>query len=281
MTAHTYRGHYARKRFGQHFLHDPCIIESIIHAIQPKYGEVMIEIGPGLGALTEKIGRVLDKLTVIEIDHDLTLRLKYHSFLQTKLTVFEQDALEFDFSQFAKQQTQLLRVFGNLPYNISTPLIFHLFKHINIIHDMHFMLQEEVVNRLVAKPGNKSYGRLSVMAQYYCKIFPILTVPSQSFVPPPNVISKIVRLIPITHVQTLPHHVYFLSLVTTAAFNKRRKTLRNSLSHLIPTQALVNMHICPTLRAENISVMQYCQLADWLGNHLKNKKANVVSIKYN
>ncbi|VFP82829.1 16S rRNA (adenine(1518)-N(6)/adenine(1519)-N(6))-dimethyltransferase RsmA [Candidatus Erwinia haradaeae] len=265
MTSHIYQGHYARKRFGQHFLHDQSIIENIIRAIQPQHGESMIEIGPGLGALTVHIGRLLNDLVVIEIDHDLILRLQNNPLLKQKLTIFQQDALTFDFSRFARSQTQILRICGNLPYNIATPLILHLFNHISVIHDMHFMLQEEVANRLLAHPGNKSYGRLSVMAQYYCDILPVLNVPSQSFTPPPKVRSKVVRLIPIRHSKELPNHMYLLSCVTRAAFSQRRKTLRNSLSHLIPSEVLLHMHICPKLRAENISVMQYCQLARWLG----------------
>ncbi|VFP79526.1 16S rRNA (adenine(1518)-N(6)/adenine(1519)-N(6))-dimethyltransferase RsmA [Candidatus Erwinia haradaeae] len=268
MITHLYKGHYVRKRFGQHFLHDQYVIDSIINAINPKNDEIIIEIGPGLGALTKKIGKLLNHLSVIEIDHDLSLRLKNNSSLHKKLCIFQQDVLTFDFSWFSNQKKQLLRVFGNPPYNISTPLIFHLFHHINSIHDIHLMLQEEVVDRLLANPGSKSYSRLSVVAQYYCKISQILTVSSQSFIPQPNVRSKLVRLIPITQTKESLHYVHFLSFVTKEAFSQRRKKIRNSLSHLFPSEILLKMNICPNLRAENITISQYHQLANWLSRNL-------------
>jgi len=196
MNNRVHQGHYARKRFGQNFLNDQYIIDSIVSAIHPQRDEALVEIGPGLGALTEPVGERLDKLTVIELDRDLAARLETHPFLGPKLTIFQQDAMTFDFAALAQERGQPLRVFGNLPYNISTPLMFHLFSYTGSIKDMHFMLQKEVVNRLVAGPGNKTYGRLTVMAQYYCQIIPVLEVHPHSFTPPPKVDSAVVRLVP-------------------------------------------------------------------------------------
>ncbi|VFP80072.1 16S rRNA (adenine(1518)-N(6)/adenine(1519)-N(6))-dimethyltransferase RsmA [Candidatus Erwinia haradaeae] len=259
--------YHAKKRFGQHFLHDQYIINAIINAIYPQYWQVMLEIGPGLGALTEKIEPLVNRLTVIEIDRDLTLHLKNNSRLKQKINIFNQDALIFDFSDFSKKQGQLLRIFGNLPYNISTPLIFYIFSHINAIHDMHFMLQEEVANRLLANPGNKNYGRLSVMSQYYCQIFPVISVPANALTPTPKVNSTVVRLTPIRAITQSPNRIHALHRITKAAFNQRRKKISNSLQYLISVDELIKMNISPDLRAENISVLQYCQLADWLTKH--------------
>lgn len=267
MNNRVHQGHYARKRFGQNFLNDQYIIDSIVSAIHPQRDEALVEIGPGLGALTEPVGERLDKLTVIELDRDLAARLETHPFLGPKLTIFQQDAMTFDFAALAQERGQPLRVFGNLPYNISTPLMFHLFSYTGSIKDMHFMLQKEVVNRLVAGPGNKTYGRLTVMAQYYCQIIPVLEVPPHSFTPPPKVDSAVVRLVPYAKPPYPVSDVRILSRITTEAFGQRRKTLRNSLSQMVAAGALEELSIDPTLRAENVSVAQYCQLANWLANH--------------
>ncbi|PKH22636.1 16S rRNA (adenine(1518)-N(6)/adenine(1519)-N(6))-dimethyltransferase [Enterobacterales bacterium CwR94] len=267
MNNRVHQGHLARKRFGQNFLNDQYIIDSIVSAIHPQIGEAMVEIGPGLGALTEPVGERIDALTVIELDRDLAARLQTHPFLGPKLTIFQQDAMTFNFAALAEEKGQSLRVFGNLPYNISTPLMFHLFSYTNAIKDMHFMLQKEVVNRLVAGPGSKAYGRLTVMAQYYCQVIPVLEVPPESFTPAPKVDSAVVRLVPHT---TLPHPVgdiRVLSRITTEAFGKRRKTLRNSLGHLFPDEVFAEFGIDTGLRAENVSVAHYCQLANWLSAH--------------
>ncbi|MWN05047.1 16S rRNA (adenine(1518)-N(6)/adenine(1519)-N(6))-dimethyltransferase RsmA [Gilliamella sp. Pas-s95] len=262
MNNRVHQGHFARKRFGQNFLHDDYIIESIVAAIQPKTDQALVEIGPGLAALTVPVSKYVDRLTVIEIDRDLASRLIENPFLHNKLTVIEQDALTFDFNLLAKQLDKPLRVFGNLPYNISTPLMFHLFEHANIITDMHFMLQKEVVTRLVAAPNSKDYGRLSVMAQYYCQIIPVLEVPPTSFKPAPKVDSAVVRLVPYKEKPYLVNDIKTLSRVTTEAFNQRRKTIRNSLSNMFTVEQLVELNIDPNLRAENLTVQQYCQLAN-------------------
>ncbi len=262
MNSRIHQGHFARKRFGQNFLHDDYIIESIVAAIQPKTDQALVEIGPGLAALTVPVSKHVDHLTVIEIDRDLASRLIENPFLHNKLTVIEQDALTFDFNLLAEQLDKPLRVFGNLPYNISTPLMFHLFEHANIITDMHFMLQKEVVTRLVAAPNSKDYGRLSVMAQYYCQIIPVLEVPPTSFKPAPKVDSAVVRLVPYKEKPYLVNDIKTLSRVTTEAFNQRRKTIRNSLSNMFTAKQLVELNIDPNLRAENLTVQQYCQLAN-------------------
>ncbi|ATZ10583.1 16S rRNA (adenine(1518)-N(6)/adenine(1519)-N(6))-dimethyltransferase RsmA [Erwinia amylovora] len=267
MNSRVHQGHFARKRFGQNFLNDQYIIDSIVNAIHPQRGEAVVEIGPGLGALTEPVGERLDSMTVVELDRDLAARLQSHPFLGPKLTIFQQDAMTFDFAALAQEKGQPLRVFGNLPYNISTPLMFHLFSYVGAIKDMHFMLQKEVVNRLVAGPGSKAYGRLTVMAQYYCQVIPVLEVPPESFTPAPKVDSAVVRLMPYAQPLHPVDDIRALSRITTEAFGKRRKTLRNSLGHLFTTDVLAEMNIDPTLRAENITVAQYCQLANWLTAH--------------
>lgn len=267
MNNRVHQGHFARKRFGQNFLNDSYIIDSIVAAIHPQKDQVMLEIGPGLGALTEPVGDKVDALTVIELDRDLAARLQTHPFLGPKLTIFQQDAMSFDFAAYAREKGQSLRVFGNLPYNISTPLMFHLFSYTDAIRDMHFMLQKEVVNRLVAGPDSKAYGRLSVMAQYYCQVIPVLEVPPESFTPAPKVDSAVVRLVPHANIPHPVEDVRVLSRITTEAFGKRRKTLRNSLNNLFSLDVLASLGIDANLRAENVTVAQYCQLANWLSAH--------------
>ncbi len=264
MSNNVHQGHLARKRFGQNFLHDSYIIDSIVSAIHPLPDQAVVEIGPGLGALTEPVAERLEHMTVIELDRDLAARLATHPFMQQKLEIIQQDAMTVDFAALAAKAGQSLRVFGNLPYNISTPLMFHLFSYTEAIRDMHFMLQKEVVNRLVAGPNSKAYGRLSVMAQYYCHIIPVLEVPPESFRPAPKVDSAVVRLVP--HA-TLPYPVkdlQVLARITSQAFNQRRKTVRNSLGNLFTPEQLKDLGVDPVLRAENISVEQYCRLANWL-----------------
>lgn len=267
MNSKTHLGHTARKRFGQNFLHDNYIIQSIVAAINPQKDDFLIEIGPGLGALTEPVAEQVDHLTVIELDRDLAERLRHHPFLHQKLTVIEQDVMRFDFQQLAQETQQPLRVFGNLPYNISTPLMFHLFQYHNVIQDMHFMLQKEVVNRLCAGVNSKAYGKLTIMAQYFCQVIPVLEVPPTAFKPAPKVDSAVVRLVP--H-KTLPHPVkdlYWLNRVCTQAFNQRRKTIRNSLMDLFTAEQLTALNINLTDRAENLSIADYARLANWLADN--------------
>ena len=272
MNSKKHLGHTARKRFGQNFLHDTHVIQNIVAAICPQKDQFLLEIGPGLGALTEPVAEQIDRLTVLELDRDLAERLRHHPFLHQKLHVIETDAMQFDFAQLyasekLAEEQQKIRVFGNLPYNISTPLMFHLFKFCDIIQDMHFMLQKEVVKRLCAAPNSKAYGRLTIMTQYFCQVMPVLEVPPSAFKPAPKVDSAVVRLIP--H-QQLPHAVkdlYWLNRVTAQAFNQRRKTLRNALSTLISPENLNALSIDLNARAENLSIADYARLADWLADN--------------
>lgn len=261
-------GHTARKRFGQNFLHDMNIIHNIVAAINPKNGQFLLEIGPGLGALTEPVAERVDKLTVVELDRDLAERLRHHPFLNHKLTIIEQDALRFNFREYFESlnlaENQGVRVFGNLPYNISTPLMFHLFKYHDLIEDMHFMLQKEVVKRLCAAPNSKAYGRLTIMAQYYCHVIPVLEVPPTAFKPAPKVDSAVVRLIPHKQLPHIAKDVYWLNQVTTQAFNQRRKTLRNALSTLFTPEQLQELGIDLNARAENLGIGDYVRLSNYL-----------------
>ena len=270
MNDKVHLGHRARKRFGQNFLNDPFIIDGIVSAINPQNGENLVEIGPGLGALTEPVAREIDHLTVVELDRDLAERLRHHPTLASKLTIHEGDAMKFDFASLVTADKPL-RIFGNLPYNVSTPLMFHLFSFANAVKDMHFMLQKEVVNRLAAGPNSKAYGRLTVMAQYYCKVVPVLEVPPESFKPAPKVDSAVVRLIP--H-QTLPHpatSLKWLERVCREGFNQRRKTVRNCYKTLIDAETLESLGIDPSARPESLTLGQFVALANWLdANHHSN-----------
>ncbi|MGQ8367176.1 16S rRNA (adenine(1518)-N(6)/adenine(1519)-N(6))-dimethyltransferase RsmA [Glaciecola sp. 1036] len=257
----THLGHTARKRFGQNFLFDEFIIDQIVSAIKPQNHQNLIEIGPGLGALTEPVAEVIEHLTCIELDRDLAKRLRAHPFIRDKLTIVEADALKVDFNILA-QQDKPMRIFGNLPYNISTPLMFHLFEYANLIEDMHFMLQLEVVKRLSAGVGDKLYGRLSIMAQYYCQAIPVLQVPPTAFKPPPKVESAIIRLIPHKQAPVEVDDVQCLERVVAAAFNQRRKTLRNSLKELLTEQEIIATGVDPEARAQNVSLALFASLAN-------------------
>lgn len=255
-------GHQARKRFGQNFLQDPGVIERIVRAINPKPGDAMVEIGPGLGALTEEILAVNPQLQVVELDRDLipVLRTKFFNYPQFR--IHEADALSFDFHKLVSDQP--LRILGNLPYNISTPLIFHLLAQADAIRDMHFMLQKEVVQRMAAVPGDNNYGRLGIMTQYFCQVQPLFEVGPGAFRPSPKVDSAIVRLVPHT---VLPHparDLATLQQVVRTAFNARRKTLRKALAGLVTVADLQELDIDDGLRPENLSLAQYVAIADRL-----------------
>lgn len=259
-------GHKARKRFGQNFLQDQGIIRRIIRAIGAQDDQHLVEIGPGLGAITEELLDSCERLDVVELDRDLVpiLRTKFFNFAD-KFTIHEGDALKFDFSTL-QQSDEQMRVVGNLPYNISTPLIFHLLSYADKIEDMHFMLQKEVVDRLAAQPGDNHYGRLGIMAQYYCHVEPLFLVPPEAFDPAPKVDSAIVRLIP--HKQ-LPHtakDVSKLEVVVRTAFNQRRKTLRNNLKPLLSGAELEQLGIDPGLRPERLSLQEFICISDYLSS---------------
>lgn len=261
-------GHKARKRFGQNFLSDPGVIEKIVRAINPKPDDAIVEIGPGLGALTEEILAVNPHLQVVELDRDLIPVLRTKFFNYPEFRIHEADALSFDFSQLMTDRP--LRIIGNLPYNISTPLIFHLLSQAGVVADMHFMLQKEVVQRLAAVPGDNNYGRLGIMAQYFCKVQPLFEVGPGAFRPAPKVDSAIVRLVP--H-KELPHpakDLKTLQAVVRTAFNARRKTLRKALASMVTAEQLQSLGINDGLRPENLSLADYVQIADMLvdsGDH--------------
>lgn len=258
-------GHKARKRFGQNFLHDPGVIEKIVRSINPKPDDAIVEIGPGLGAITEEILAVNPRLQVVELDRDLIPVLRTKFFNYPEFRIHEADALSFDFSQLAVDGRPL-RIVGNLPYNISTPLIFHLLAQSGVVQDMHFMLQKEVVQRLAATPGDNNYGRLGIMAQYFCKVQPLFEVGPGAFRPAPKVDSAIVRLVP--H-KELPHpakNLKTLQAVVRTAFNARRKTLRKALAALVTVEQLQSVGINDGLRPENLSLADYVKIADLLAD---------------
>ncbi|WP_116475666.1 16S rRNA (adenine(1518)-N(6)/adenine(1519)-N(6))-dimethyltransferase RsmA [Zobellella maritima] len=263
MNSKVHQGHKARKRFGQNFLHDDYIIDQIVGAIAPSDDYTMVEIGPGLGALTGPVCDRLNKLNVVELDRDLAARLAANPFLQDKLNIHQADAMKFDFASLLEPGKKL-KVFGNLPYNISTQLMFHLFEFAPVIADMHFMLQKEVVKRLSAGPGSKAYGRLSVMAQYYCEVVPVLEVGPEAFKPAPKVDSAVVKLLPYEQPPFPAKRIDCLSRVTADAFGQRRKTIRNSLQHLFSPEQLTALGLDPSLRPENLSVAQYVAMANAL-----------------
>ena len=253
--------HIARKRFGQHFLTDGAMIEAIVDAIGPRPGQAMVEIGPGLAALTQPLVERLGQLTVIELDRDLAARLRAHP----QLMVIESDVLKVDFAQVAQALTATkLRVVGNLPYNISTPILFHLLNFIDVIEDQHFMLQKEVIDRMVAGPCTAAYGRLSVMLQWRYAMENVLLVPPESFEPPPRVNSAVVRMVP--HVNPAAVDGHLLSELVQVAFSQRRKLLRHTLGKWLQGQAYADSFDVQR-RAEEVPVAEYLALALKLATH--------------
>ena len=247
--------HQARKRFGQHFLTDQGVIADIVDAINPQAGQHMLEIGPGLAAMTQPLVERVGHLQVIELDRDLAARLRQHA----QLTVHEADVLKVDITALAAVlHTQSLRVVGNLPYNISTPILFHLLDHVSVIQDQHFMLQKEVVERMVAKPSSAAYGRLSVMLQWRYAMEMVVEVGPMAFDPPPRVDSAVVRMTP--HAQPAPVAVALLSELVQVAFSQRRKLLRHTLGRWLQERG-VGADFDVQRRAEEVAVAEYVLLA--------------------
>jgi 16S rRNA (adenine1518-N6/adenine1519-N6)-dimethyltransferase len=256
--------HIARKRFGQHFLTDGGIIDAIVDAINPGAGQPMVEIGPGLAALTQPLVERLGHLTVIELDRDLAVRLREHPHL----SVVESDVLKVDFSALAHQMltsqppsassASKIRVVGNLPYNISTPILFHLLAHVDVIEDQHFMLQKEVIDRMVAQPATSDYSRLSVMLQWRYDMANVLFVPPESFDPPPRVDSAVVRMVPLA--QPPDVHVKTLETLVQVAFSQRRKILRNTLGKWLDEKGFAGTFDLQR-RAEEVPVAEFVALA--------------------
>ena len=247
--------HQARKRFGQHFLTDNAVIAEIVDAIDPQSGQAMVEIGPGLAAMTQPLVERLGHLQVIELDRDLAARLRQHK----QLTVHEADVLKVDITALAATLgTQALRVVGNLPYNISTPILFHLLDHVAVIQDQHFMLQKEVVERMVAAPSTAAYGRLSVMLQWRYAMEMVVEVGPMAFDPPPRVDSAVVRMTP--HAQPAPLPVTLLSELVQVAFSQRRKLLRHTLGKWLQERG-VGSDFDVQRRAEEVTVADFVLLA--------------------
>ena len=252
--------HRARKRFGQHFLADPGVIDAIIRAVHPTSDDVIVESGPGQGAITDALARSAGHLHAVELDRDLVARLRRQYDGNPDVTVHEADALRFDFATLGER----IRVVGNLPYNISTPLLFHLLKFRDRILDMHFMLQKEVVDRMAAGPGSKTYGRLGIMLGCHLSIESLFDVPPEAFEPPPEVTSAVVRLDPLPPDTFDIQDEAGLSTLVTTAFMQRRKTLRNSLKKLAERADFEATDIDAGLRPEQVSIADYVRLSNYL-----------------
>lgn len=249
-----------RKRFSQNFLQDKSVIAHIVQAMSPQAGEHIVEIGPGLGALTQAILPKVGQMEAIELDRDLIAPLTESCHALGRLTLHAADALHFDFSSLTTK-LHTLRIVGNLPYQISTPLLFHLIEHISLVRDMHFMLQKEVVARMAAIPHTKAYGRLSVMIQYHFEVEPLFVVPNTAFYPQPKVTSQIVRLIPKMR-STHAKDYHRFSDIVRQAFNYRRKTLHNSLLHQVNALTLQNAGIDPNSRPEQLTVEDFIRISN-------------------
>jgi 16S rRNA (adenine1518-N6/adenine1519-N6)-dimethyltransferase len=258
-------GHRARKRFGQHFLTDPGVIDAILRSIHATKDDVVVEIGPGLGAITASLAASAGHLHAVELDRDLVAKLRRQYEGNAAVTIHEGDALSFDFATLGDR----LRIVGNLPYNISTPLLFHLLDYKNHIVDMHFMLQKEVVDRMAAAPGSKAYGRLGIMLGCHLNIESLFDVDKSAFAPPPEVTSAVVRLDPLKPNTFDIRDQELLSKLVTNAFMKRRKTIRNALRDLAEIADLEAAGIDPGLRPEQISISQYVELSNHLAASLR------------
>jgi 16S rRNA (adenine1518-N6/adenine1519-N6)-dimethyltransferase len=251
--------HIAKKKFGQNFLKDNSIIHAIIQSINPLPDDLIIEIGPGLGALTKLLLEKSNHLLAIELDRDIVSWME-NKYPKKNITIFNEDILNFNFDQF----DQKIRIVGNLPYNISTPILFKCIDNIRNIKDLHFMLQKEVVDRMIATPSSCEYGRLSVMLQYYFAMEHLLHVPKESFDPEPKVESSFVRLIPYEHYPFVANNIERFGMIVKEAFSQRRKTIRNTLKSFVSENNFQKIGINPQLRAENLSVSDFVKISNYL-----------------
>ncbi len=250
--------HLAKKRFGQNFLTDQAIIGSLIDAISPQQNNLMVEIGPGLGALTKPLLKKINALHVVEIDRDIVSWMQ-KEYASNSITIHNIDALKFDFATLGSN----IRVVGNLPYNISTPILFHLLDNLNSICDMHFMLQKEVVERMVAMPSTPAYGRLSVMLQYHLAMEYLITVPPESFDPAPKVESAFVRCVPHPSLPFVAKDTALFAKIVMSAFGQRRKTIRNTLKDYLIDDDFAQLNLNTQLRAENLSVRDFVDISNF------------------
>ncbi|MFC1750439.1 16S rRNA (adenine(1518)-N(6)/adenine(1519)-N(6))-dimethyltransferase RsmA [Pseudomonadota bacterium] len=258
----TTQGHRARKRFGQNFLHDQNVIQRIVSSVNPQPGQRLVEIGPGLGAITELLLDASGQLDVVELDRDLVERLEKRFGGNERFRIHSGDALKFDFFSLMGEDGEKLRVVGNLPYNISTPLLFHLMDQLDCIKDIHCMLQKEVVERMTAEPGSSHYGRLSVMLQYHCQPLHLFNVGPGAFSPAPKVDSAVARLVPHkTRPVTVSDEAIFAKTVSQA-FSQRRKTLRNCLKNYLTTEEIESAEIDPTIRPERLTLDEFARLSN-------------------
>lgn len=273
MPKPTPSGHRARKRFGQNFLIDQNVINNIIRSLAPKAEDRIVEIGPGQGALTGHLLESNESVQVVELDRDLVPVLLSQFAKYKDFKIHQGDALKFDFSSLLRDENDALRVIGNLPYNISTPLIFRLLDNKHYIRDMHFMLQKEVVQRLAAKPREKNYGRLSIMTQYHCRVEALFEVPPNCFHPAPKVDSAVVRLEPYQTPTLVADNLRNFDTLVKTAFQQRRKTLRNCLKQLVSDEQAENVGLDLSLRAETLSVENYVQFSNalWGSEDIVNK----------
>lgn len=255
--------HKARKRFGQNFLIDYGVIRDIVRAVHPRKDDVIVEIGPGKGAITQLLADSCENISVIELDRDLVPWLKVKFEKHPNFQLFQADALQFDFAQLIKPE-QSLRIVGNLPYNISTPLIFHLLTYSTQVQDMHFMLQKEVVKRMAAQAGDSAYGRLGIMVQYYCEVENLFEVPPTAFDPAPKVDSAIVRLVPHKQLPYPATNFKTLEKLVNVAFQQRRKTLRNALKQLLDPSIIEQLPIDTSARAEEITLAEFVATSNLL-----------------
>jgi len=251
--------HVAKKKFGQNFLKDSSIIHAIIQSIQPLQNDLLVEIGPGLGALTKPLLEKTKHLFAIELDRDIVNWMQ-NQYSKNNITIFNEDVLNFNFHQFDKK----IRIVGNLPYNISTPILFKCIEDIKIITDLHFMLQKEVVDRMIAAPSSSEYGRLSVMLQYYFAMEDLVHVPKESFDPEPKVESSFIRLIPYDNYPFVANNIDQFGKIVKEAFSQRRKTIRNTLKNFMNANDFENIDINPQLRAENLSVSDFVKISNYL-----------------
>ena len=252
--------HRPRKRFGQHFLNDPGVIDAIVQVIDPGPGDTIVEIGPGQGAITEPLARKAGQLHCVELDRDLAASLRRRFRASENVVVHEADALSFDFCELGDS----LRIVGNLPYNISTPLLFHMIGCCDCVADMHFMLQKEVVDRMVAEPGTKAYGRLGIMLGCHLRVEALFEVDPQCFDPPPAVVSAVVRLTPLGGARPAIDDEKLLGRLVATAFSQRRKTVRNAMKTLLGEDELRALGIDPGLRPESLAIADYVGLANYL-----------------